>query len=68
VAPEKVLRARIAARAEEARDESEAGLEVLDHQLAEQDRLGAAEEAAAVRVPTDAPLDLRAVVGALARR
>jgi uncharacterized protein len=68
VAPENVLRARIAARAAEARDASEAGLEVLDHQLAEQDGLGAAEEAAAVRVPTDAPLDLRAVVAALARR
>ena len=68
VAPEEVLRVRITARAAEARDASEAGLEVLDHQLAAQDRLDTSEEVAAVRVPTDAPLDLRAVLGALARR
>jgi uncharacterized protein len=68
VAPEDVLRRRIVARAAEARDASEASLEVLAHQLAEQDRLGPEEEAAAVRVPTDGPLDPRTVLAALARR
>jgi aminoglycoside phosphotransferase family enzyme/predicted kinase len=68
VAPEDVLRDRITKRAAETRDASEAGLEVLKHQLTTQERLGAQEEAATVRVPTDAPLDVPAVLAALARR
>jgi predicted kinase len=68
VAPEDVLRRRITSRAAAARDASEANLAVLDNQLAEQDRLSAEEEAATVRVPTDAELDLRAVLAALNRR
>jgi hypothetical protein len=68
VAPEDVLRARIAARAAEARDASEAGLEVLDHQLAEHDPLAADEQRATIRVPTDAPLKVAPLLTALARR
>jgi uncharacterized protein len=68
VAPEEVLRRRIAARAAESRDASEANLEVLDHQLAEQDPLGGDEQRAAIRVPTDAPVDASALLSALARR
>jgi predicted kinase len=68
VAPNEVLRRRIAGRAAESRDASEANLEVLDHQLAEQDPLGADEQRAAIRVPTDARLDVSALLSALARR
>jgi uncharacterized protein len=67
-APEDELRRRITARAVEARDASEAGLEVLDHQLAEQDPLAGDERRATIRVPTDAPLDIPALVAALAGR
>jgi aminoglycoside phosphotransferase family enzyme/predicted kinase len=67
-APEEVLRRRIAARAAESRDASEANLEVLDHQLAEHDLLGPDEQRAAIHVPTDAPLDVSALLAALARR
>jgi len=68
VAPKEVLRRRIAARAAENRDASEANLEVLDHQLAEHDPLGADEQRAAIRVPTDAPLEISKLLAALARR
>jgi aminoglycoside phosphotransferase family enzyme/predicted kinase len=68
VAPEDVLRQRVTARAAEARDASEAGIEVLDHQLAERDPLTAAEQRATIRVSTDAPLDLPALLASLAGR
>jgi aminoglycoside phosphotransferase family enzyme/predicted kinase len=68
VAPEEVLRRRIAARATESRDASEASLAVLDHQLSEQDPLGADEQRATIRVPTDAPLDVSKLLAAFARR
>lgn len=68
VAPEDVLRRRITARAAEARDASEAGLEVLEHQLAERDPLGAEEQRAAIHLPTDAPLDLPALLASLRDR
>jgi uncharacterized protein len=67
VAPEAVLRRRIAARAAEERDASEAGLDVLDHQLAEREPLGAEEQRAAICVRTDRPLDLPALLAALTR-
>ena len=68
VAPEEVLRRRIKARAVEERDASEANLAVLDHQLAEQEPLGADEQRATIRVPTDAPLDVATLLTALAHR
>jgi hypothetical protein len=67
-APEEVLRRRIAARAAEARDASEASLRVLDHQLSAREPLGADEQGSAIRVPTDTPLDLPMLLAALARR
>jgi hypothetical protein len=68
VAPEEVLRQRIAARAAEDRDASEASLKVLDHQLAAQEPLVADEQRATIRVPTDAPLGVSTLLSALARR
>ena len=68
VAPEQVLRERIAARAAENRDASEANLEVLAHQLAEQAPLGADEQRATVRAATDAPLDIPKLLAAFADR
>ena len=67
-APEDVLRRRIAARAAEARDASEAGLEVLDHQLAEQDPLADDERRATIQVRTDEPLDVPELLTTLGRR
>jgi uncharacterized protein len=67
VAPDDVLRRRVAARAAEDRDASEASLEVLDHQLAEREPLGADEQRATIRVPTDAPPDVSKLLTALAR-
>jgi len=40
---------------------------VLDHQLAEQDPLGADEQRATISVPTDAPLDVPKLLAALRR-
>jgi len=48
--PESVLRLRVAARAQERRDASEATLEVLERQLAELEPLGADERLHAVRL------------------
>jgi len=48
--PESVLRQRVAARAQERRDASEATLEVLERQLAEHEPLGADERLHAVRL------------------
>jgi len=67
VAPEEVLRGRVAARAAESRDASEASVAVLDHQLAEQDPLGGDEQRATISVPTDAPLDVPKLLAALRR-
>jgi aminoglycoside phosphotransferase family enzyme/predicted kinase len=67
-APDEVLRRRIVARSTAGRDASEANLAVLDRQVAEQEPLDADEQAAAVRVATDSPLDLPAALAALRRR
>jgi aminoglycoside phosphotransferase family enzyme/predicted kinase len=60
-APEMDLRERIAARAAQGRDASEATSAVLDHQLAHSDPLTAAERAAAVTVRTGEPVDAAAL-------
>jgi uncharacterized protein len=65
-APESVLRGRVAARESARRDASEAGLAVLDRQLAEQEPLGADEAGRRVRVATEHDLDARAVLEGLA--
>ena len=51
-APEDVLRERVARREKAARDASEAGVAVLDNQLATSEPLGESELACAVRVET----------------
>jgi predicted kinase len=68
VAPEAVLRERIAARAAGGRDASEATGAVLDRQIATREPLTPAEQAAAVRVDTSAPVDYAALAAALAAR
>jgi aminoglycoside phosphotransferase family enzyme/predicted kinase len=67
-APESVLRDRIAARKVEGRDASEAGLAVLDRQLAAREPLGEDEAHCAVGVATDRDLHVDAVLAALADR
>ena len=54
-APEAVLRRRITQREQESRDASEAGLAVLDHQLATREPLGADEIPRALPVPGQQP-------------
>jgi len=61
-APEAVLRARIAARAREGRDASEADLAVLDHQIATAEPLGPDERPRVVAVDTDRPLNVKRLV------
>lgn len=56
-APEQALRERIARRARQHTDASEAGLEVLDHQLGHAQPLEAAERAAAIPIDTTAEID-----------
>lgn len=67
-APEAVLRSRIEARAAAGRDASEADLAVLDRQLVGLEPLAADEQAAAVRVATDARLDVPRLLAALTHR
>jgi predicted kinase len=68
-APEDVLRARVAARAVEARDASEAGLAVLERQLADFEPMGADEAVDTVIVNTAGPATAEAMVLAeIARR
>ena len=63
-APESVLREPHRARARpRARDASEAGLAVLDRQLADREPLGDDEQRYAVRVATDRELDVDARAG-----
>jgi len=54
-APEKILRERIAARSVTGRDASEAGLEVLTHQLANLEPIAAEERASVIEVDTENP-------------
>ncbi len=65
-APEDVLRERVAARERDARDASEAGPEVLAHQLESREPLTGSEQADSVRF--DAGRELQAAATALARR
>jgi uncharacterized protein len=60
-APEDALRERIQQRAAQARDASEAGLEVLGLQLREQEPLGRDELADVLTIDTTAPVDARAL-------
>jgi len=64
-APEGVLRGRIVERERNSKDASEAGLAVLDRQLAEREPLGADEARDTVRVATDWPPDTAAVLARL---
>lgn len=59
-APEAVLRARVAERAARGQDASEAGVAVLEHQLATREPLTPQERAEAIVVETVRPLDLAA--------
>jgi uncharacterized protein len=61
-APEAVLRERVRQRAWSGKDVSEAGLAVLDAQLASREPLDAAEWAQAVAVDTTAPVDWPALL------
>lgn len=60
-ASEDILRKRVAARAEQGRDASDAGVQVLQSQLAGAQALGAEEEHASIRIDTDAGIDASAV-------
>ncbi len=64
-APESVLRSRIAEREAARNDASEAGLGVLDHQLAACEPLGDDERNHAVRIATDHDLATGAVLASL---
>jgi len=57
-APEAALHARLLARTAAGADPSEADVHVLRNQIAHQDPLGPDESAGALRVNTDAPLDV----------
>jgi uncharacterized protein len=65
-APESVLRGRVAARESAHRDASEAGLAVLERQLAEREPLGGDEAGHCVPVATDRELRADAVLASLA--
>ena len=58
-APEAVLRSRVAQRLTDGADPSEASLEVLEAQLAAQEKLTDSEQSAAIGITPDAPLDLQ---------
>ncbi len=57
VAPESELRARILQRAAQSQDASEAGLEVLELQLRDQEPLGSDERAEVLTIDTAVPVD-----------
>jgi predicted kinase len=65
-APESVLRSRVAARKAEGTDASEAGLAVLDRQLAAREPLGADEWRYAVRAATERELRVAPVLARIA--
>jgi uncharacterized protein len=70
-APEALVRERIRRREQEGADASEAGLDVLERQIAGREPLGPDEEAGVVRVRTDArpdPAELLATVDRMAGR
>lgn len=56
-APEDVLRARIRARQAADQDASDAGIEVLEHQLASAQTLGADEPVVVIDTQTDVPIE-----------
>jgi aminoglycoside phosphotransferase family enzyme/predicted kinase len=66
-APEALLRERIGLREREGADASEAGQAVLERQLTAREPLAPDEEAAAVRVQTDARIDPDAILAAVGR-
>ena len=68
VAPDEILRERIARRARDANDASEAGLEVLDLQLATREPLDEGERAHCVTLDTTRAEVWRGAVESLARR
>lgn len=67
VAPLATLEQRLARRAAEGRDASEAGLDVLRHQLRTREPLAGDEAASAVTVDTAAEFDVGAIVQAVRR-
>jgi len=67
-APEATLRRRVSERAARARDASDAGAAVLDHQLAAGQPLAQEEEAIAVRVDTASEDGIRRGLDAIAAR
>lgn len=64
-APEDTMRARVAARGREKQDASDAGLEVLQHQLDTREPLGEDERAFCVTVENDGEVDIGAVTEAV---
>ena len=66
-APPEVLRNRIRARTADGRDASEAGLDVLEYQLAHAEPLAAEEQACTVAVDTSMALDRESVLRELER-
>jgi hypothetical protein len=66
-APAAVLRERVARRAREGRDASEAGREVLERQLAGQDALAPDEQAHTLTVPTEPAVALAPLRSAIER-
>lgn len=67
-APENVLRERVRRRTQRGHDASEAGLAVLDHQLATQEPLTAEELSHVITIDSEHPLDMGALVNALRAR
>lgn len=65
VAPENELRARIMRRAAQLQDASEAGIEVLELQLQEQEPLGSHEHAAVITIDSAMPVDAAAVMASI---
>ena len=63
-APVAVLEARVAARAKEGRDPSEADVEVLHRQLRSHEQLQVDESGCAIALATNAPVDVPQLVRA----
>ena len=66
-APESTLRERVARREREGKDASEAGLAVLEHQLATQEPLASDEKDHALTVETGATVDIETVASSIER-
>jgi aminoglycoside phosphotransferase family enzyme/predicted kinase len=67
-APEPALRARLLHRAQQTREASEAGLSVLEHQLATQEPLTAIEQCHTLGIGTEPSTDIASSVYALQKR